>query len=50
MTDLRGNLERALAHRDLQDVLRVIPAVLLHQPVDAFGVDRGQTVGSPLAL
>ena len=25
-------------------------AVLLHQPVDALGVDRGQTVGSPLAL
>src|SRR5207248_6230417 len=24
--------------------------VLLHQPVDALGVDRGQTVGSPLAL
>ena len=25
-------------------------AVLLHQPIDALGVDRGQTVGSPLAL
>src|SRR6516164_2847123 len=25
-------------------------AVLLHQPVDALGVDRGQAVGSPLAL
>src|SRR5205085_4915803 len=24
--------------------------VLLHQSVDALGVDRGQTVGSPLAL
>src|SRR5438046_3111246 len=25
-------------------------SVPLHQPVDALGVDRGQTVGSPLAL
>jgi hypothetical protein len=25
-------------------------AMLLHQPVDAFGVDRGPTVGSRLAL
>src|SRR5207237_10403214 len=25
-------------------------AVPLHQPVDALGVDRGQTIGSPLAL
>jgi hypothetical protein len=25
-------------------------AMLLHQPVDALGIDRGQTVGSPLAL
>jgi hypothetical protein len=25
-------------------------AVLLHQPVDTLRVDRGQTVGSPLAL
>jgi len=25
-------------------------AVLLHEPIDALGVDRGQTVGSPLAL
>jgi hypothetical protein len=23
--------------------------VLLHQPIDALGVDRGHTVGSPLA-
>jgi hypothetical protein len=25
-------------------------AMLLHQPIDALGIDRGQTVGSPLAL
>jgi hypothetical protein len=25
-------------------------AMLLHQPIDALGVDRSQTVGSPLAL
>jgi hypothetical protein len=24
--------------------------VFLHQPIDALGVDRGLTVGSPLAL
>src|SRR5436309_185004 len=25
-------------------------AMLLHQPIDALGIDRGQTAGSPLAL
>ena len=25
-------------------------SVLLHQAIDALGIDRGQTVGSPLAV
>ena len=46
----RRHLAVVLAHSPASGMAFEQEAVLLHQPIDALGVDRGQTVGSPLAL
>ena len=46
----RHDLTIMLARPPASGVAFEQETVLLHQPVDALGVDRGQTVGSLLAL
>src|SRR5205807_2766498 len=46
----RSNLAVVFAGTSASGMPGQQQAVPLHQPVDALGVDRGQTIGSPLAL
>jgi len=46
----RGDLAVVIAATAVSGVASQQQAMLFHQPIDALGVDRGQTVGSPLAL
>src|SRR6266568_5194052 len=46
----RRHLAIVFAHRPASGMAFEKEAKLLHQPVDALGVDRGHTGGSPLAL
>src|SRR5205823_7244700 len=46
----RRRLAIVLAHPPASGMAFEQEALRLHQPTDALGVDRGPTVGSPLAL
>src|SRR6266446_9454795 len=46
----RRHLAVVLAYPPASGMAFEQEALLFHQPIDALGVDRGHTVGSPLAL